>query len=390
MISCTGKPLQWIDYYKPLEEAGATAASLPADEPLITLSADNMNLADFIRWLSMKTDCSICIDDSLRRKTISGEFVDQPLSSVITSAARQVGADSTRVGSMYRIGILRQDDRAFLCAKCSRLEPDKLQKLVGGLCSSSGTVTCSSDGLIVVADKQENLVKIDQLLKQLSLTRSAPWCIQLYIFSCLDSWKLNLGLIPTPTVRVFGNYTKTKLGEQSNWSLSATLDSLLDSSFGSSNAELISQPLILAIDGVPTKIHVGQSLPIPLKTVSNEGTVTTTGYQYIQTGLLIDLVISQSGQQEGLLKLDLDHSSLDGYQDGAPITTNNKISTQTICLSGGTYLLALLNQTGNEGHSDIGSKLASLNIGKSSKVYTVFARVYRIQPKGDSAPCRIH
>lgn len=112
------------------------------------------------------------------------------------------------------------------------------------------------------------------------------------------------------------------------------------------DAQLLHTATMYLLEGESSSLTKGQEVPIPQLTTSPEGTVTTAGYQYVQTGLEI---IAKGRRVPGGLWLELEPtiSSVAGYVDRAPILVESSATVTTIIRSGEWLILAGLDTADN-------------------------------------------
>ncbi len=96
------------------------------------------------------------------------------------------------------------------------------------------------------------------------------------------------------------------------------------------------------VDGVPyydielpDKDTDGDTIPIPQKTVSENGAVTTSGFEYIQTGLIIKSSLREVSPSTAKCQLEIELTNITGYVDSAPIVNGQKFSTTAVLETGG-------------------------------------------------------
>lgn len=325
--------------YAPIEEGALSEAALSEIAPeRITLSAYMMPLSLFTRILSDKFGVGMVYSEALADKAISGEFKDSDLQSLLNVIARQIQVDIIRVGNTYFIGPLRPEDRGVYVRKVIGYSPEELTGIVQALCSSQGKCNVTTDSVVVVADHESVLRRVAEMVDYLDSVDRGSWIVQLYFVSLRKDAILEAGLNTTSSGRISYNLSNNTLNMDD-----FKLDGLFSFNLGSSYADVYSSPMFMLIDGSTAKWQDGQRIPIPRKSVSDYGTVTTVGYDYVNTGFLVDLTIKQGRNGAANLKLDISLSDVKGYIEEAPITTTSQYIFQSELRPDKIYLVGELS-----------------------------------------------
>lgn len=288
-------------------------------EESITLSAYMMPLSLFTRILSDKFGVGMVYSESLADKVISGEFKDSDLQSLLNVVARQIQVDIIRVGNTFFIGSLRPEDRGVYVRKVIGYASSELTGIVQALLSTQGKCNVTTDSVIVVADHESVLRRVAEMVDYLDSVDTASWIVQLYFVSLRKDAIVEAGLNTTSSGRISYNLSNNTLNLDD-----FKLDGLFSFDMGSSFADVYASPMMLVLDGSSAKWQDGEKVPIPRKSVSDYGTVTTIGYDYIDTGFIVNLTVQQGRRGAARLTLDVSLSDIKGYVEEAPITATSQ------------------------------------------------------------------
>lgn len=344
-----------------------------------------MPLGAFLRYLSNESGLSIVASSSLDDERITVEVVNEPVEQVMGTVARRLGAELTRTGNVYFLGTLRPEDRGVLVRRVKRLAKDDLLAAVTVLMSENGRVQAYSDGVVVCADRVEVLQRVTELLDNLEAVEVACWVVQLYLVSLSENQEKEFGLDVVPAVEVAADFAAASssglptglaaVGSAS--SATAALNAVLKASRRAEGSRLVAEPLFVLIDGGSGSFERGKRIPIARRAVSDQGTVSTTGYQYVNAGLTCSLAIREHGTESIAGKLQVEMSRLDSYLDNAPVTSSESFNCEAVMRSGGVYLLGCLRRDEAEAAS---TGLFALGGKKSvgGGVLQVWARAHRI------------
>ena len=154
-----------------------------------------------------------------------------------------------------------------------------------------------------------------------------------------------------------------------------SIEGLFNLSSSSSFADLYASPMLLIRDGKTGKWKDGQKVPIAQKTVSDSGTVTTTGYNYVETGFIVSATVKQS-KRGGLVTLSIEKSDISSYVEEAPLTSQSVYTTDVEMEPLKPYLLGELSQFEL---LDTQRDVLTFGRDKGKVVMQVWGQLYRIR-----------
>ena len=339
-----------------------------APQIFVTLSAFKMPLSVFCRVLSDKYGVGLVYAESLASKEITAEFKKTDLESVFNVVSRQLALDVVRVGNTYYIGSLRPEDRGVYVKKVVGYDKDSLNSTVLSVLSSSGKATVSGN-IVIIADHESVLRRVSELIEYLSLVDRPTWVIQLYFVILRKDSMLDAGLLTKSSGTVAYNISSQKLSFE-DLALEGAFNMLNNSDY----ADLYAAPMFLSRDQVSCKWSDGERVPVPRKTVSEYGTVTTQGFDYIDTGLIVNVLCSES-RLGGYLKLDLSVSEITGYVEYAPVTKQTLYTLESDMQENKLYLLGELNK-----FKVLDEQKQTFDFSRTSgkSVVQIWAKLYRV------------
>lgn len=352
-----------------------TRVDVVADEEKITFSTSGMSLIEFLRYVADVAKISIVCDQSLDNQIVNVNVVNAGIRDVLSSVARRYGVDITQQGSVYYIGTLKPQDRALLVRKVKRLRSDDIVKMISALISEVGKVASSPDGLTVVGDRVQVLRNINSMIDQIEAARANTWVAQLYMITGSTIASRELGFDTTATLDVAAILANSK----SNVEALGAFNAVLRAARSNSGHSVLAEPMLLLTDGGSGSIRDGERIPIPRKVVSDNGTVTTVGYEYVNTGVNVTVNIREMSSRSASCGVKIVMDQVTSYVEGTvPVTSGQTFETQAVVDSGGTYLLGSLTRK-----SSLREKGgAFINTYKSNKddggIVEVWLRCYRI------------
>jgi hypothetical protein len=118
----------------------------------------------------------------------------------------------------------------------------------------------------------------------------------------------------------------------------------------SSAARLVTTGTLYVMEGGTGSLNQGDSVPIPLRVTSPEGTVTTTGYQFVDTGFIVDVAAFRLEDGRVMLNVVPEVSNVTGFVEEAPQVQRSTVNA-TLVLAADTWGIV----SGLEGFGDVRS-----------------------------------
>lgn len=191
---------------------------------------------------------------------------------------------------------------------------------------------------VVVSGAREDVERMSQVLTHLAAAASDTWMLDISVVSVSRNVRREAGL---------------------DWSVAGSLKAGADASAGrlfapgpvfgaraaasvgvlarcveeGREAHALSNGSLLVVEGKKARFQQGESIPVPQRTVSPEGTVTVTGYNNVQTGFSLDVEAWRNG---GGVTLHLTPrlSGVNGYNGEQPIVSERSVDSTVTVRSG--------------------------------------------------------
>lgn len=343
--------------------------SFAADSVKITLSANQMLLPVFCRIVSDRFNVGIVFNETLSEKRLTAEFKQTDLSTVFTFLSRQLGVDVVRVGNTFYLGELKEEDKGVLIRRVLSHDETNLQKILDSLKSPQGRGYVISGRVVVLSDNDFVLRRVSESLDQLENISVSSWIVQLYFVVLRKDALAEAGLTMSTSGSISYNISENTF-EIKDFNLEGLFSGILESSY----ADLYASPMFILRDGQKGTWFDGQRVPVPKKSVSDYGTVSTHDFDYVNTGLEISATVNES-RAGGFLSLDLSLSDIKSYVEGNPVTSKTSCTVALDMQSNRVYLLSELQRyTVLDRQSE--SLLFTRSKGRS--VIQVWGRIYKI------------
>lgn len=339
-----------------------------------SFSIQDMDLALFVRLFSDKTGAGIIYSVDADSFKFTAEFKGNTPDEIMTMLARRYDFELVKQGSTYYVGKLRPEDRGMFIKKIKGYDSVEIQEAVTIFLSDIGKSYTQKDGVILISDRESVLSRISDMFDQLENLSENSWIIQYYLVSQRKELKVQAGGDLKTSGQLAYNYNKDGGFTYTAKDLGQSLEIVLN--FSSDLINVHAMPMFLIRDGCRAYWQDGTSYPIPKKTVSDYGTVTTTGYDYKDTGLVISTTLREC-KQGAILTLDIQDSTITGYVDGSqPILSKTQLTSESIVKSGHVYLMGEFNLSRKIGDQ---ANVLDFTASDSKVAIQLFCRTYKIE-----------
>lgn len=342
--------------------------------PDVTLSLNACDLNNFSRRISDITDYSIIFNSTLAQKKITAEFKSCGLDDLIDKVARSFSVNHLidPVKKIIYIGSFEITDRSSLFVKVINLSSSSIDSLLRAHLSNQGRLFVSTEGYISCTDKPEIINSINEVIAKIKAVKNDCWVLQFFSVHTQEKVNIELGFngaLKSDVAISIGTGTNEKdillsiIGEYDQLAEQGRLVNIQDC-------------LLLCKTGQKMTMNRGLKIPIPLKTVSDQGTVSTSKYDYVDVGFKLDFVINEIS--EGMAQFDCSISQSSVVDnvgvDEIPVIQRESFNTSPIVRSGDTYLISSMKYKQYDDRYNI------LSFFRKDSIidYNVFVRVYKI------------
>ncbi len=272
---------------------------------------------------------------------------------------------------------------SVLVRRVPRLDAEAITQAVSTLLSTNGRVTALEDGLVIVGDSAEVLQAVNEMIDAIAETESLSWVVQFYLVTLTNKALSDFGVDGVPALEVAYTFANASNGGISpDFNLDASLSAILRATKTESGVRLVAEPLITVADGQKGRFQRGDVVLLPKTSTSQYGAEVVTGYQEIETGLILDVGVRETSESCAVLSLDLQISSLVGEEKNqtTPRRAREMFNTQAVVRNGGVYLLGTLERRQVDQ-----SRGAFLTLGRKrsteDSVIQVWAKVQAVNTK---------
>lgn len=129
------------------------------------------------------------------------------------------------------------------------------------------------------------------------------------------------------------------------------------------DGEVLSEGTLYVLEGGTARLVQGDTVPVPRRVVSAEGTVSTLGFDFIETGFVVDVGL-QRFADDVLVRVTPELSAVTGSVDGAPVRSRSRVEVSAVVAEGEWLAIAGLRAVDRAAESS-GSPWSSSLIGRS-------------------------
>lgn len=371
------------DFYPELQLAPEILADPVAPAPaVVQLSVKEMPLGEFLRVLSIKYGVSISWSEGMDKRLVSYEASGLPLAEVFDGLRRRFNVSAVLIGSAWYVGEYRDEDKIWLVRKTARLKAESLRLALALGISADGRAEVFNDGLVVVVDRGENVRRVVSILEEIEKARADSWVLQLYLFSTTKTASKQMGVDTDALIDLSYTFAKNSLlpAPSNGIHLASRFSAVMRATATREDVKLIGKPLFVLADGETSTLNSGVTVPVPRKTVSDQGTVTTSGFDYIQSGLTSECSLREGAGNTVRLNLKISLGQITGFIEGAPVQSKDEFSTSAVLAASGVYLLGALDR--DETRAGASGIVEQVMLKKNSETrqtqVQIWARLYRV------------
>lgn len=295
-----------------------------------------------VEWLVFMRSFGVTVSvpgDEFER-IVMGDWLGVPSGLVVESVAFQLGdgLHTDRVGErVYVVGDVKNALRVARVFPVSGIDGSAFIEAVRALSSDQAQISSVGD-IVVVRDTPRSIRSVDVLFNALMAARG-QYLVEIRMVEISERWAQNVGVDWSTVGEVNLDVLINGGGLVSSGLAAGQVVAMLDAVETGEDIRLVSLVRLHCVEGADAVIQVGETTPIPRRAVSDAGTVSTTDFDYVDTGILAS--VSVRTEPNGLLRVIVvpEMSEVVGYVEGAPIRSRRRLETQAVVEPGGVVVL---------------------------------------------------
>jgi type II secretory pathway component GspD/PulD (secretin) len=264
-----------------------------------------------------------------------------PASAALRPVAHQVGGADRELAvirrdrNTYIIGEPQGDDLIARVYYVSAESAEQMASAIGVL--GSAVVESAAVGdVLIVRDVPAGIAAIDALYESVMGARG-QYVVEVRVVEVADSAARVLGLdvdVSATLSLSAGDAISSGTGLASG-----TIAALLQADQDDSSVRLVTAGRVHVIEGQEGLLRVGDTVPVPQRSVSPEGTVQVTGFDRIETGFILPVAVRTEPDGRLRVTIQAEVSDIAGFVEGAPIVTQRSVSSSAVVEPGGLVVL---------------------------------------------------
>lgn len=319
------------------------------EEPVITLSAAGTvaEAAELFRLVGQP----FVFDPALGGMPVDVDADELPISQALRQVAMALGPGNLVArlpsGGWY-VGAPREDDRSTVILRVPGAEAGDWLAAYA-LASTDGAEVASVGDTVIIKDVPLGLERVAALHDAVSSARK-QYMVDVTLVEASERAARDLGIDWT-----LSGATSLALGLDGSSELaSINLSAALSAARSSGEASLVVSQRLLVVEGGTASMQIGDTVPIPQRTISPEGVISTTGYDEVETGVLLDISARSVSGGGVLLDIRPEVSAVSGFVEEAPIIARRTFESSAVVQPGGVVVLGgLAEATADRNRSGI-------------------------------------
>jgi type II secretory pathway component HofQ len=323
------------DDYGQFEQSEFRPVDLTEAETVkVTVRLDGLTVNRALLTLSDLTGEAIVWSQDLDDTMVSGYFQDVPLPSVLDSLSRRLGAEMTQINGVYYLGVLRPDDLATAVLAIPAGDSKTFKDAISGLLSDGGKLSVIGSS-VIIRDTVESLRNIVNAIEQHKKDSLRRYVCELFFIRVREADLLEFGAdLEIQSIDLLNSANSNEL-----FNLLLTADASYES------VKILQRPVIQVSEGLDAELTSGREIPLEQKSVSDSGTVETTGYETVTDGWQLSINVHRVSSTLLSVGLDLEVSTFDDVttdsrpiKDAKTLSSNIALADSEVCLVGGIGL----------------------------------------------------
>lgn len=215
--------------------------------------------------------------------------------------------------------------------------------------ANAGTAVVAGTRIIVTGSPEE-VQRANELVDAAQGGRDG-WLIEVVVVRVSNSLSRRIGIGVSASGGgqlgvQFDVATRSAPNNLARLSVGAIADMLFELSEQDTDASVLTRATVYVLEGGTASLVQGDVVPIAQRTVSDQGTVTVTGFEFVDTGFVLDVQLRRVAGGRVVATLAPEVSSVTGFVEDAPIISTSSTNAEVVLSSGEWAYLAGLRDQG--------------------------------------------
>lgn len=364
----------------------------PSDDasslPPLTAHVAGETLSALSELLVLDAGLSISYPPELAETPVYVSWDNREALPALQALARQLGLVAIVRGEReVELSPERASDVEVVALASPYDAPEDVRSFAERLVSKVGGAEVIGNA-VVIADIPDRISKFQALADLLSADRS-QWLIEAKFIEVSSGWERRLGAEVRASGTLSATFSADDLLDPTRGG-ALLVELIAEASAGSDDARTIATSRLYCVDGRTARSDFGQRTPVPRRAVSDQGTVTTVGYDQVSTGVILDVGVRELVSGAAFLSVTPEVSSVTGFVDDAPIVSQSRVQVEAIIESGGVLLVGGLEMREASESRDGGAAGLALGLRErndsTARSVVVVLRAERVRAASPSDP----
>lgn len=193
---------------------------------------------------------------------------------------------------------------------------------------------------IVVSGSVEGVERGQKVAEAFAGVEPGQWLASVYVLEISETLRDRMGIEFSLSGAVEGLLSSDATTAIAKALLSGTIAASHNRSIG----KVLNHASVMLVEGTATTLRNVTSVPVPKKTVSDQGTVTTSDFQFIEAGLIIDLAARRVPGGRVFIDCKPELSTVTGFVQEAPIISKRTMTFSAMIRPGDFVLVSGLDE----------------------------------------------
>lgn len=264
-------------------------------------------------------------------RNVTVSFNGVPASDAFSELARLAKLEMEISGSLVKFIERGQGNRSFTTIAAGFEDAANLAQVIKQ--SNAGTATVAGSRIIVTGSP-EQVARAEEIVNAAQGGRDG-WMIEVVVCRVSDDLSSRMGISA-----IFSAGSKSLLGvnlstrgvpdNKASINMNMAADLLLELSENGTDSQLLTRATVYVLEGGVASLRQGDVVPIAQRTISDQGTISVTGYTFVDTGFILEVAMRRVSGGRVIASIRPELSTVVGFVEGAPIISTSSTDAEIV------------------------------------------------------------
>ncbi|MDR2406887.1 MAG: hypothetical protein LBE13_02070 [Bacteroidales bacterium] len=248
---------------------------------------------------------------------VSGIFVRQSVSSILTVISRRCNVSVSEVSGIYYVGVSQKTDNVIAVVRVPSVDSKEFLDGIRNSLTNNGSVSIVGSCLWL-SDSIDSVKKIISSIENLREKSERSYVAEVFFIRVRESEFLKLQAdLQINQIDIFA----------SSFNVSQLFSMFVDGDGSLSKSKVDQRPILYLTEGRKTLFEDGSDIVLEKRTVSSEGYVSVTGYEKFTDGLSLSMKVSRVSDFTYSIEFDLKVSLFGETEKNSSVVPKTSRST---------------------------------------------------------------